>query len=376
MQRRTFLARAGSGALATVPLAAPAPAGAQSRTELLLGQSAVLSGPLGEQVRLFNEGARLVFDQVNAAGGVMGKRLKFVSIDDQLQPDKAQAAVRELLRQKAVALFGCVGTPTSTAIEPLLRDSGVPAIGGYAVGDSARQRLRGAAYFVRAGYGREAEAIAQHVATVGLRRVAVAHLANPGGDEALTLLRQALVARKLELVVSSAVTTDGLNVSEATRKIGALKPDAVVMFLAGPLAAGLIGGLGALGLQPSYYGLSIVSGEQVAGSLGARSRGLVLSQVMPSPSHPSEPAALDYRRLAQAAKSGVGYASFEGYVTARVMVEALYRCSTDLSPSRLHTVMTNMRWRHAGLDLDFTQDGTGSRFVELVQLTEQGRYLR
>ena len=72
-----------------------------------------------------------------------------------------------------------------------------------------------------------------------------------------------------------------------------------------------------------------------------------------------------------------GYASFEGYVNARVMVEALYRCSTDLTPGRLHTVMTNLRWRYAGLDLDFTQDGiTGSRFVELVQLNEQGKYLR
>lgn len=376
MNRRTFLARAGGGGaivgLPGLPFAAPA----QSRTELLLGQSAVLSGPLGEQVRLFNDGARLVFEQVNAAGGVMGRRLKFVSIDDQLQPPKAQAAVRELLRQKAVALFGCVGTPTTSAIEPLLRESGVPAIGGYAVADSVRRKCQGAAYFVRAGYGRETAAIAQHVATVGLKRVAIAHLASPGGDEALTQLREALQALKIEPVVSAAVTTDGLNVSEAAKKLGTLKPDAVVMFLGGPLAAGLMAGLSALGLQPSYYGLSIVTGEQVSAKLGARARGLILSQAMPSPWHPSEPAALDYRRLAQAAKLGIGYAGYEGYVTARVMVEALYRCSTDLTPSRLHTVMSNMRWRHASLDLDFTQDGTGSRFVELVQLTEQGGYLR
>lgn len=372
MHRRTFLARAGGGCLATLPAAVPA----QSRTELLLGQSAVLSGPLGEQVRLFNDGARLVFEQVNAAGGVMGRRLRFVSVDDQLQPDKAQAAVRELLRQKAVALFGCVGTPTTSAIEPLLRDSGVPAIGGYAVADSVRRKCHGAAYFVRAGYGREAQAIAQHVATVGLRRVAVAHLAHPGGEEALQLLRDALGARKIDLIVSAAVTVDGLNISEATKKIGALKPDGVVMFLGGPLAGNLMGSLLDLGLQPTFYGLSIVTGEQVTAKLGPRARGLVISQAMPSPWHPSEPATLDYRRLAQAAKVAVGYASFEGYVTARVMVEALYRCSTDLTSSRLHTVMSNMRWRHASLDLDFTQDGTGSRFVELVQLTEQGRYLR
>lgn len=376
MDRRTFLARAGGGACSgLVPFASSA-ASAQSRTELLLGQSAILSGPLGEQVRQFNDGARLVFDQVNAAGGVMGRRLRFVSIDDQLQPDKAVAAVRELLRQKAVALFGCVGTPTSSAIEPLLRDSGVPAIGGYAVADSVRRKCQGAAYFVRAGYGREAQALARHVATVGLRRIAVAHLANGGGEEALKQLQEAFGAYEIEVLVSTAVNTDGVDFSEPAKKIGALKPDAVMMFLGGPLAAGLMDALGGLGLHPTYYGLSIVTGEQVAAKLGPRARGLVLSQTMPYPWHPSEPAALDFRRLAQAAKLPVGYVGFEGYVTARVMVEALYRCSTDLTPSRLHTVMSNLRWRHAGLDLDFTQDGTGSRFVELVQLNEQGRYLR
>jgi branched-chain amino acid transport system substrate-binding protein len=364
MHRRTFLARTGGSALSgLVPLAASA----QSRVELVLGQTAILSGPLGEQVRQFNDGARLVFDQVNAAGGVMGRRLKFVSIDDQLQPDKAVAAARELLRQKAVALFGCVGTPTTSALEPLLRESGVPAIGGYAVGDAVRRKCRGAAYFVRAGYGREAQALAQHVATVGLRRIAVAHLANAGGEEALKQLQEAFGTHEIELTVSTAVTTDGINFSEPAKKIGAMKPDAVVMFLGGPLAAGLMEAIGGLGLRPTFYGMSIVSGDQVAAKLGARARGLVLSETMPYPWHPSEPAALDFRRLAQAAKVAVGYVSFEGYLTARVMVEALYRCST---------VMTNLRWRHASLDLDFTQDGTGSRYVDLVQLDERGRYLR
>jgi len=373
MRRRTFLTSTGSAA-ATWPFSLPA----QSRLELVLGQSAILSGPLGLQVQNFNAGARLVFDQVNATGGVMGRRLRLVSIDDQLQPDKAAAAARELVQQhKAVALFGCVGTPTHTALEPVLRTSGVPAIGSYAVADSVREKCKGAAYFVRAGYTREAQALVQHLSTIGIQRIGVAHLAQPGGEEALRAIRDALAERKLEVKVSAAVNTDGLNVTEAAKKLGALQPDAIVMFLGGSLAAGLMDAVSKLGVRSSFYGLSIVTGDQVAAKLGARARGLVLSQTMPSPWHAAEPAAIDFRRQAQAAKVALGYTSFEGYVTARVMVEALYRCSTDLSPSRLHTVMSNMRWRYAGLDLDYTQDGhTGSRFVELVQLTEQGQYLR
>lgn len=374
MDRRTFLARTGGAASGWLPLAATS----QSRLELVLGQSAVLSGPLGEQVRQFNDGARLAFEQVNAAGGVMGRRLRLVSIDDQLLPAKAAAAAAELVRRhKAVALFGCTGTATTAAIEPVLRAAGVPAIGGYAVAGSVRDKCRGVAYFVRAGYAREADALVQHLATVGLKRVAVAHHANGGGEEALKVIAQALAARKLEVTVSAAVTTDGLNISEAAKKIGTLQPDAVVLFLGGPLAAALLDGLDQLGVRPTCYGLSIVTGEQVAAKIGTKARGLVLSQAIPWPWQPAEPAAVDFRRLALAAKVPVGYASFEGYLNARVMVEALYRCSTDLTSARLHTVMSNLRWRHAGLDLDFTLDGhTGSRFVELVQLNEVGQYLR
>ena len=375
MHRRTFLAQ--TAATAALPFAGHAVA-APSKLELVLGQTAALSGPQSEPARAFNDGARLVFDQVNATGGVMGRRLRQASIDDQGLPDKAVAGARELINnQKAVAFFGCVGTPTTSALEPVLRHSGVPAIGGFGVTDAVRTKCKGVAFFVRAGYGREAEALVQHLATVGLKRVAVAHLAHSSGDEALQLVREALVARRLDVAVSAAVTADGVNVSEAAKKIGALQPEAVLMFLSGPLAAGLIESIGKLGVRSNFYGFSVVAGEQVALRLGARARGLVLAQTMPFPWHATEPAAIDFRRLAQAAKVAVGYASFEGYVNARVMVEALYRCSTDLTPGRLHTVMTNLRWRYAGLDLDFTQDGiTGSRFVELVQLNEQGKYLR
>lgn len=308
----------------------------------------------------------------------MGRRLRFLSIDDQLQPDRAVAAARELIgKYKAVTLFGCTGTATQAAIEPLLRTSGVPAIGGWALTDAARAHTKGAAYYVRTGYAREVDALVQHLTTVGLHRVAVAHLANGDGEETLQLIRSALAARQLEVAVAAAVTPDGVNVSEAAKKIGALQPDAVLMGLNGPTAAGLMDAVGKLGVRSNFYGLSTVPGDQVSVRLGSRARGLVLSEPISFPWHATEPAAIDFRRLAQAGKVVVGYASFEGYVTARVMVEALYRCSTDLTSSRLHTVMTNLRWRYAGLDLDYTQDGhTGSRFVELVQLGEQGKYLR
>ena len=55
-----------------------------SDSEVLLGQSAVLSGPLGVSLMGFNAGAKLVFDELNAKGGVAGRKLRLISLDDEL----------------------------------------------------------------------------------------------------------------------------------------------------------------------------------------------------------------------------------------------------------------------------------------------------
>lgn len=361
---------AGSAASGTMPL----------NGELLLGQSAVLSGPLGQPVLGFNAGAQLAFDDANARGGVFGRRLRLISLDDELQPAKALVAYQSLLKEhKVFAFFGCTGSATTAAAEPLVRESGAPMFGGYAVSDSARERCRGLAYFVRASYGREAQALVRHLTTIGITRIGVAHLANPGGEEVLKLIRAALGHHKLEPAVSAAIALDGSNMVDAVRQLGIMAPQAVIMFLGGSLAGDLMHQVGLQRKQPtSFYGMSITGGEMVAHRLGARARGLTITQVVPYPWNQSDPTTLDYHRLAEAAKVPVGYFSFEGYLTGRVMVEALRRSGgQEPNRQRLHNVLRALQLRLAGLDLDFTVDGqNGSRFVELVQVAEGGRFIR
>ncbi|MEY4753241.1 MAG: hypothetical protein RJA44_916 [Pseudomonadota bacterium] len=380
MHRRPLilaLAAAGLGARSPASRAATA-VSAGAGPELLFGQSAVLSGPLGQPVLQFNAGARLAFDEFNAAGGLHGRRLRLLSLDDGLSPERALANVHALLREhKVFGLFGCTGSATTAAMEPLLRDTGVPAFGGYAVADSVRLRSRGVAYFVRASYGREAATLVRHLTTIGVARIGVAHLANPGGEEVLRLLGAALAEHRLEPAVSAAVALDGSNVTEAARKLAALQPQAVVMFLGGQLAADLMNQMGQRRLHTAFYGMSISGGELAAAKLGQRARGLTLAQIVPSPDSAVDPAILAYRRLAETAQVSNDHFSLEGYLTARVLIEALRRGPQEPSRARLHATLRGLQMRIAGLDLDFTLDGhTGSRYVDLVQLSEDGRFIR
>jgi ABC-type branched-subunit amino acid transport system substrate-binding protein len=232
---------------------------------------------------------------------------------------------------------------------------------------------------VRATYGNEAEKLVEHLATIGIRRIAVATLANPGGEEVLALVRQAVRDHRLgdDVVAAASMRSDGTNVVEMGRALAAADPQAIIIFVSGPPVAKLMQTVWDAGSVPSFYGMSVVDGVLTAKLLGARLKGLATSQVVTWPWSVTDAAALDYRRLCQAAGAPVGYTGFEGYLNARVAVEGLRRAGRDLRRSRLHAVMQQMSLRLGGLDIDYTGGRhTGSRFVDLVLVTQGGRYLR
>ena len=107
-----------------------------SPDRVLFGQSAALSGPaaaLGQGMRL---GIQAAFAEINRRGGVHGRQLELVSVDDGYEPEAALTNTRRLLQEESVfALIGPVGTPTSRAVEPV-------AAQGPAPRTSARSRAR------------------------------------------------------------------------------------------------------------------------------------------------------------------------------------------------------------------------------------------
>lgn len=346
--------------------------------EIVLGNTGILGGPLGVPVTMMLKGGNLLFDDLNAKGGIHGRKLRVVSLDDELKPPKAVANCKTLLEEhKAFAFFGCVGSGTTAATGPVLKASGAAAVGGFAVADSARDKVAASAYFVRAATAREGQALVQHLTTIGITRIAVAHLSNAGGLEVLKLLTDDLAKHKLAPVASSGMKGDGSDAPQVAKLFGAQQPQAVLMYLGGSLAGKLINATAELGNSPSFYGMSIVPGEVTAKVAGERARGLAIAQIIPYPWGEVEPLVREYQRLCEAAKLPVGYYTFEGYLNAVVMSEALKRTGRELTRPRLHAVLRGMKMRMAGMNIDFTHGGhTGSRFIELVQVTRDGRFLR
>lgn len=379
MDRRHFLAAAGAAAtLPATAFAARSPEAGVSDSEILLGQSAVLTGPLSAGALAMQGGARLAFEEANARGGIAGRKLKLVALDDGFDPARAKANYEALVRQHQV--FACVlgiGAGTVLAGLPVLKEANVPLVGATAVVDSAREKTQGVAYFTRASQQRESDALVQHLQILGIRKLAFAYIGTPGGQEVLGQVREAAAKHGLELVAATPVAPDGANAAEAGALIARAQPQATFLFLSGPAGAAVIGAVLANGAAPQFYGMSILAGDVTARMLGDQSKGLAISQVTPYPWDAANGDANQFRKGCEQAQVPVGYHSYEGYIAARVLVDALRQTGRDLTRARLHAVLRGLKTRVGNADIDFAGgQHTGSRFVELVRVRPDGKFVR
>jgi branched-chain amino acid transport system substrate-binding protein len=126
--RRWLLAAAG---LALGALQTPV----QAQGTLKVGLVAAMSGQSAKSGEAIVRGLSIAIDEINAAGGVLGKKLELVVRDDESNPAKGAVAARELVqREKVAALFGGLDTPVSMAIVPFANQSKVPFMGVWAAG--------------------------------------------------------------------------------------------------------------------------------------------------------------------------------------------------------------------------------------------------
>jgi len=377
LHRRDLMLAAGAAALAAPVFAVRTEPGVTD-SEILLGQSAVLSGPLGAGALALQGGANIAFDEVNAQDGVYGRRLRLVALDDGFDPARAQANYQVLVQDHKV--FACVlgvGAAATLAGAQVLRERKVPLVAPTAVVDSAREKTRDFAYYTRASQQREADALVAHFGTLGLDRVAVAHLGTPGGQEVLSQIQASVARRGMKFAGAVAVAPDGANAAEAGKQLASLNAQSAILFLSGPPAATLMQAVWAQGAAPGFYGMSILAGDVTARLLGEKSKGLAISQVTPYPWDAANADANTYRRACDKAAVPVGYHSFEGYLAGRVVIEALRAAGRDLTRERLHASLRKLRLRAGGVDFDFTGGRhTGTQFVELVRVRPDGKFVR
>ena len=383
MRRRDLLGHAGRLALwptlGGVTLAARAQSVGISDTRIVLGQSAPFSGA-SEQLGLqFYLGAQLFFEALNQKGGVQGRRIELRRLDDGDDPDRCAANTRQFLSEGVFALFGYIGTLTSAAALPLATEAKLPFFAPASGAEALRVPFNRYAIHVRASYQDETAAIVRQITGTGIKKIAVFHQNDAYGQAGLEGVARALQAQNLSPVALGTVERHSVDVAKAVDEILAQRPEAIVQIGVYKACAVFVRLARGRGYTGNFYNVSVVGTQALLDELGAMAKGVLVSQVMPFPYTPVTPIASEYLAAVKARPGLVpNHSSMEGYVAAKVFSEAAQRAGRNLTREGfIHAVQGLRNLDLGGFPVDFGPNKhTGSRFVEMTLLTEDGRIRR
>ena len=350
-------------------------------TTIVIGQSAATSGPASELGTEMRAGALAYFNQVNARGGVNGRRIELRTLDDGYEPDRALANTRRFLEtDQAFALFGYVGTPTTIAAMPVFTRAQVPLIGPFTGAEAFRKPFNRYIFNVRASYYAETDKLVELLATLKMQRIAVFYQNDSYGKAGLDGVERALKARNMPLAGTATVERNTVDVKAAVAALAKVDPQAVVMISAYKSCAAFIKEMKKAGIHAQFMNVSFVGSKALANELGPEGRGVAVSQVVPFPWNIGTPVVKEYQRAlaAETGKENYSFTSLEGYIAAKVLVEGLRRAGPNLTREKLVSALETMNdYDVGGFSVTYTgNDHSGSRFVELTAIGRDGVFVR
>lgn len=353
-------------ALALLALASHAQDGI-SKGAVTLGQSAALTGPSATLGLPFTQGAKLYFDRVNNAGGINGRKIELVSVDDAGSPEQAATNTKKLLARGVFSLFGYVGSPQVTAINAQLVSADIVLFGSMAGADELRGSLYPNVYSIRPGYSEEAAVITKHAETLGMKRLAIVYAKDAESMAALDSAERTMHGLGANLLIKTSF--------DATDKVIAAKPQSVLVISDPKIAAAGIRDLRAKGYKGPIYGFSNTGESLLAEQLGAAGAGVVLVRVTPRSDNAKSTLVRELLSDAAAAKVGKpNVYMLEGYIAAWAYTEALRKAGKEPTRARLRKAIDGLQEMNlGGFRIHFDGDRVGSRLVELSLIDGVGR---
>jgi branched-chain amino acid transport system substrate-binding protein len=351
-----------------------------AQAQILVGQTAGFTGPVGPGVKETSDGAKLYIDAINARGGVNGQSIELIAMDDKFDPKLAAENARVLIEQKnVVTLFLNRGTPHTEAIIPLLDKHGVPLIGPSTGAMVLHQPVKKHVFNVRATYQREAEKAIAHLHTLGITRIAVVYTDDSFGADGLTGAQKGLAAAKLTPVVLEKFDRSKPDFAPIAPKVAKADTQAVMMIASGAAVVAGVKALREAGSNAQVVTLSNNASGGFVKSLGENARGVIVTQVFPYERSIAFPVVKEAQDLARAkGASEVSPAMLEGFTAAKVLVEALRRAGPKPTRDRVQTALEGMRkFDLGGLEVGYSpSDRTGLDFADLSIIGSDGKFKR
>lgn len=347
--------------------------------QIVVGQVAPLTGLEAPQGRAYSAGMQLYFDQVNKAGGVNGKTFLLVRKDDGGCPDDTASVTRSLIQEhRPLVLAGYFGSQGVTdLVASGLLDTERLALVGYRTADVRPETPW--LYSVRASLRDEISKIIEHVATVGVQRLAIMHEQSAAGKVALAVTEQAARQVGATIVATGVYQVGTVKTSAAAQALAQAQPQVVIVLASAAATAAFVEHYRVLGGGAQIFAHSGADIEQLAKRLTEEQmQGVAIAQVTPNPYKIS--GAL-VRQLQDALQrkgdetTPVSYAMMEGYINAKVIVEAARRAGARITREAFVLALEGLQQHDLGGYVVSFKPGsrTGSRFVDLTIISRAGQ---
>lgn len=353
-------------------------------TSISIGMTAPLSGPNGAYGTDMMEVISAYFKQINDVGGINGRKLELVAMDDGYETERAVTNTKALINDaKVFAMVASYGSsPTTAAMNDAFGPAKVPLIGTISGADSIRQSPKDNPnnrymFNVRASYANETEAIINQLVGLGLKNIAVFYQNDGFGKSGLDGVIAALKKHNLTPSAVATVERNSLDVTQAVQTMAKTSPQAVVMVTLYKPTAAFVQQMKKADQHPQFMTLSPVGADLLAKELGDDARGIGISQVMPYPWNDTTPLVREYQKLL--GKQGkFSYYGVEAYTMAKVMVDGIRKTGKDLTREKLIVSLESLQNHDlGGYRVSYSaNERLGSRFVDLTVIGNGGRVLR
>jgi len=349
-----------------------------TKTNILIGQSSPFSGSnkeLGDDIR---EGLQAYFKQVNAAGGINGRTLELIALDDANDAKRSGENARILIEQRGVlALIGYASATLSLPALPFAEKSKVAFVGPF-TGAEPMRSFRRNVYNIRASYADELEKIVDFYATTGMKKFSVIHYDDAVGKENLAAVELALTRRGLKPSSIATLKRNQTDLGATVADVVKAEPDVVIATTLYKTTGDFIKSARKAGSGAQFASTSFVGASALANELGDQGTGVVVAQVVPPYARASIPIVREYQGAIEKSlgKKDYSFTSLEAYIGAKVLVEAIRRAGAN--PTReglLKTLDSMQNFNVGGYLVDFSASNhNGSKFVELTAISKAGRF--
>jgi branched-chain amino acid transport system substrate-binding protein len=345
---------------------------------LLIGQSAALTGSQAEFGRDMRDGALAAFARINRAGGIQGRTIELVTLDDAGNEAKAKENSARLIDEhKVLALFGYISRPSSVAGAKIASEARVPFIGPFS-GTPALYRFDRYVFTIRASYDDELAGMVKQLVTNGYTRVGFAYL-NDARQVNVPLVERLLAEQGLKPTVLVGLDRTSGEAAQQGKELAAANPDVLLALANNVPLGGLIREARKHGNNTPFWIVSFVDSKGLVKELGPLAQGLVFAQIVPLPTRRTLRIVKEYQHdyAERFPNAPLSFTSLEGYIAARTLAEGLRRAGPNATREGLVRALESIQDFDLGdYFINFSpKSHNGSRYVDLTIVNKEGQFL-